>query len=172
MQRNSPRRGRQSVDRATARKIPTSNKKSPQTCAVAVWGLCVVYEWLTILPMMARWYVSVVSRRCTRVNNMPVTPPGWCGSWSAAPGGCCTVKGFGMLPNKSLQGKGLCTYKDTACSAYGGTTAHCLQVQGPLQEHTTFRESLVCYTSPPGGVDSLGFVRGSRLVRHSGWRSK
>ena len=25
------------------------------------------------------------------------------------------VKGFGMLPNKSLQGKGLCTYKDTAC---------------------------------------------------------
>ena len=28
-----------------------------------------------------------------------------------------------MLPNKSLQGKGLCTYKDTACSAYGGTTA-------------------------------------------------
>ena len=35
-----------------------------------------------------------------------------------------------MLPNKSLQGKGLCTYKDTACSAYGGTTAHCLQVQG------------------------------------------
>ena len=35
-----------------------------------------------------------------------------------------------MLPNKSLQGKRLCTYKDTACSAYGGTTAHCLQVQG------------------------------------------
>lgn len=28
----------------------------------------------------------------------------------------------------------------------------CLQVLGPLQEHTTFRESLVCYTSPPGGV--------------------
>ena len=35
-----------------------------------------------------------------------------------------------MLPNKSLQGKGLCTYKDTACSAYGGTTAHCLRMQG------------------------------------------
>ena len=49
---------------------------------------------------------------------------------------------------------------------------HCLQVQGPLQEHTTFRESLVCYTSPPGGVGSSGFVRGSRLARHSGWRSK
>ena len=25
------------------------------------------------------------------------------------------VKGFGMLPNKFLQGKRLCTYKDTAC---------------------------------------------------------
>ena len=37
-----------------------------------------------------------------------------------------------MLPNKSLQGKGLCTYKDTACSTCGGTTAHCLQVQGTL----------------------------------------
>ena len=49
---------------------------------------------------------------------------------------------------------------------------HCLQVLGPLQEHTTFRESLVCYTSPPGGVDSSGSVRGSRLARHSGWRSK
>ena len=24
---------------------------------------------------------------------------------------------------------------------------HCLQALGPLQEHTTFRESLVCYTS-------------------------
>ena len=49
---------------------------------------------------------------------------------------------------------------------------HCLQALGPLQEHTTFRESLVCYTSPPGGVDSLESVRGSRLARHSGWRSK
>ena len=77
-------------------------------------------------------------------------------------------KGFGMLPNKSLQGKGLCTYKDTACSAYGGTMAHCLQVLGPLQEHTTFRESLVCYTSPPGGVDAFPSLWG----RHSGWRSK
>ena len=27
---------------------------------------------------------------------------------------------------------------------------HCLQALDPLQEHTTFRESLVCYTSPPG----------------------
>ena len=25
---------------------------------------------------------------------------------------------------------------------------HCLQALGPLQEHTTFRESLVCYTFP------------------------
>ena len=27
----------------------------------------------------------------------------------------------------------------------------CLQALGPLQEHTTFRESLVCYTSPLAG---------------------
>lgn len=35
---------------------------------------------------------------------------------------------------------------------------HCLQVLGPLQEHTTFRESLVCYTSPGGvyGSDDSG----------------
>ena len=35
---------------------------------------------------------------------------------------------------------------------------HCLQALGPLQEHTTFRESLVCYTSPPGGVYVLGVL--------------
>ena len=55
-----------------------------------------------------------------------------------------------MLPNKSLQGKGLCTYKDTACSAYGGTMAHCLRVISPLQGRTTFNESLVRYTSLRG----------------------
>lgn len=55
-----------------------------------------------------------------------------------------------MLPNKSLQGKRLCTYKDTACSAYGGTTAHCLRVISPLQGRTTFNESLVRYTSLRG----------------------
>ena len=51
-------------------KLPTSNKKRPQTCAVAVWGLCTVYEWVTILPMMARWCVFVVSRRCTPPGNI------------------------------------------------------------------------------------------------------
>ena len=35
---------------------------------------------------------------------------------------------------------------------------HCLQALGPLQEHTTFRESLVCYTSPPGEVYVLGVL--------------
>ena len=35
----------------------------------------------------------------------------------------------------------------------------------------TLEQSLVCYTSP-GGVASSGFVRGSRLGRCSGWRSK
>ena len=34
----------------------------------------------------------------------------------------------------------------------------CLQALGPLQEHTTFRESLVRYTSPPGGVYVLGVL--------------
>ena len=37
---------------------------------------------------------------------------------------------------------------------------HCLQALGPLQEHTTFRESLVCYTSPPGEVYVLGVLPG------------
>ena len=37
---------------------------------------------------------------------------------------------------------------------------HCLQALGPLQEHTTFRESLVCYTSPPGGVYAVSVLPG------------
>ena len=32
-----------------------------------------------------------------------------------------------MLPNKFLHSKRLCMYKDTACSACVGTTAHCLR---------------------------------------------
>lgn len=42
-----------------------------------------------------------------------------------------------MLPNKSLQGKGLCTYKDIACKALC-VQKHCLQMLGPLQGHTDF----------------------------------
>ena len=49
---------------------------------------------------------------------------------------------------------------------------HCLQVQGPLQEHTTFRESLVCYTSPPGGVYVLGVLPGVFIIRSAGRRGR
>lgn len=59
-------------------KFTHRQRESPQTRAVAVWGLC---------------HAAILLRAtesCSR---------------SAAPGGCCTVKGFGMLPNKFLQGK-------------------------------------------------------------------
>lgn len=55
--------------------------------------------------------------------------------------------GFGILPNKFLQRKGLCMYRAIACkSSVLYIRLPCLQALGPLQEHTTFRESLVCYT--------------------------
>lgn len=44
----------------------------------------------------------------------------------------------------------------------------CLQALGPLQEHTTFRESLVCYTSPPGGVYVLGVLPGVSIIQFVG----
>ena len=47
---------------------------------------------------------------------------------------------------------------------------HCLQALGPLQEHTTFRESLVCYTSPPGEVYVLGVLPGVFVIRFVGFR--
>ena len=48
----------------------------------------------------------------------------------------------------------------------------CLQVLGPLQEHTTFRESLVCYTSPPGGVYVLGVLPGVSIIQSAGCRGR
>ena len=48
----------------------------------------------------------------------------------------------------------------------------CLQVLGPLQEHTTFRESLVCYTSPPGGVYVLGVLPGVFIIQSAGCRGR
>ena len=48
----------------------------------------------------------------------------------------------------------------------------CLQALGPLQEHTTFRESLVCYTSPPGGVYVLGVLLGVFIIRSAGRRGR
>ena len=82
--------------------------------------------------------------------------------------------GFGILPNKFLQRKGPCMYRAIACkSSVLYIRLPCLQALGPLQEHTTFRESLVCYTSPPGGVYVLGvlpcvFIIQSAVRR---WRS-
>ena len=49
---------------------------------------------------------------------------------------------------------------------------HCLQALGPLQEHTTFRESLVCYTSPPGEVYVLGVLPGVFVIRFVGFRGR
>ena len=49
---------------------------------------------------------------------------------------------------------------------------HCLQVQGPLQEHTTFRDSLVYYTSPPGGVYVLGVLPGVSIIQFVGCRGR
>ena len=49
---------------------------------------------------------------------------------------------------------------------------HCLQALGPLQEHTTFRESLVCYTSPPGGAYVLGVLPGVSIIQFVGCRGR
>ena len=59
---------------------------------------------------------------------------------------------------------------------------HCLQEQrlykrlhcllDPLQEHTTFRESLVRYTSPPGGVYVLGVLPGVSIIQSAGCRGR
>ena len=82
--------------------------------------------------------------------------------------------GLGFFPTSFLQRKGPCMYRAIACkSSVLYIRLPCLQALGPLQEHTTFRESLVCYTSPPGGVYVLGvlpcvFIIQSAVRR---WRS-
>ena len=48
----------------------------------------------------------------------------------------------------------------------------CLQALGPLQEHTTFLESLVCYTSPPGGAYVLGALPGVAIIQSAGCRER
>ena len=81
--------------------------------------------------------------------------------------------GFGILPNKSLQRKGPCMYRAIACkSSVLYIRLPCLQALGPLQEHTTFRESLVCYTSPPGGVYVLGVLPGVSIIQFVGCRGR
>lgn len=95
------------------------------------------------------------------------------------PGACCGAArawqlcGFGILPNKFLQRKGPCMYRAIACkSSVLYIRLPCLQALGPLQEHTTFRESLVCYTSPPGGVYVLGVLPGVFIIRSAGRRGR
>lgn len=81
--------------------------------------------------------------------------------------------GFGILPNKFLQRKGPCMYRAIACkSSVLYIRLPCLQALGPLQEHTTFRESLVCYTSPPGGVYVLGVLPGVFIIQSAGRRGR
>ena len=95
------------------------------------------------------------------------------------PGACCGAAkawqlcGFGILPNKFLQRKGPCMYRAIACkSSVLYIRLPCLQALGPLQEHTTFRESLVCYTSPPGGVYVLGVLPGVSIIQFVGCRGR
>ena len=77
--------------------------------------------------------------------------------------------GFGILPNKFLQRKGA-MYIQGHCLQEQRLyrRLHCLQALGPLQEHTTFRESLVCYTSPPGGVYVLGVLPCVSIIQSAG----
>ena len=106
---------------------------------------------------------------------------GCCVCWMVSAGaeaGCGAARawqlcGFGILPNKSLQRKGPCMYRAIACkSSVLYIRLPCLQALGPLQEHTTFRESLVCYTSPPGGVYVLGVLPGVFVIRFVGFRGR
>ena len=54
------------------------------------------------------------------------------------PAGAARSKGLGCCPTSSCKARGLCIDKDIACRACVGTTAHCLQMLGPLQGHTDF----------------------------------
>lgn len=96
----------------------------------------------------------------------------WLRASECGPCACCDAArawrlcGFGILPNKFLQRKGPCMYRAIACkSSVLYIRLPCLQALGPLQEHTTFRESLVCYTSPPGGVYVLGVLPGVSIIQ-------
>ena len=198
------RRGRQSADRATARKIPTSTKKSPQTCAVTVWGLCAVCDFVDAT-------IFVVSRRCTPPGNILLRSTK-CSQlkccarrvlhvqrvWDAAQQvlatqGAVYIQGHclqGFVRTKALLaaeffhtiGAGVCRVSKLShdrsstgvrarCRVYKLPVAVDLRWKAPCKGTRTLEQSLVCYTSP-GGVDSSGFVRGSRLGRCSGWRSK
>ena len=174
------RRGCQSVDRATARKTPTSNKKALRR-ALSRSGGFVLSAILLALPFS--WCHEDVRRRkhFVEVNKMLTAEV-------LRPAGAARSKGLGCFPTRPL-----CIDKDIACKALC-VQKHCLRQsfftryawacvvsrnsvkrRGSGEKSPkgtrTLEQSLVCYTSP-GGVDSSGFVRGSRLGRCSGWRSK
>lgn len=118
---------------------------------------------------------------CGAANLCKISPGGlrWLRASECGPCACCGAArawrlcGFGILPNKFLQRKGPCMYRAIACkSSVLYIRLPCLQALGPLQEHTTFRESLVCYTSPPGGVYVLGVFPGVCIIRSAGRRGR
>ena len=105
--------------------------------------------------------VAGATAGCGAADLCMISPGGvrWLRASERGPGACCGAAragrlcGFGILPNKFLQRKGPCMYRAIACkSSVLYIRLPCLQALGPLQEHTTIRESLVCYTTPSGGV--------------------
>ena len=102
----------------------------------------------------------------------------WCvGSWYVCPAGPL------MMVHQSAGRACLWRSVGTAAAVglgYVPTSAckglyirlHCLRTLCPLQEHTTFNESLVCYTSPPGGVYVLDVIPGVSIIRSGGCRGR
>lgn len=81
--------------------------------------------------------------------------------------------GLGFFPTSSCNARGrVCTGPLACKSSVLYIRLPCLQALGPLQEHTTFRESLVCYTSPPGGVYVFGVLPGVCIIRSAGRRGR
>ena len=125
--------------------------------------------------------VAGAAAGCGAADLCMISPGGvrWLRASERGPGACCGAArawqlcGFVILPNKFLQRKGPCMYRAIACkSSVLYIRLPCLQALGPLQEHTTFRESLVCYTSPPGGVYVLGVLPGVSIIQFVGCRGR
>ena len=92
-------------------------------------------------------------------------------SWSAAPGGCCTFKGFGMLPNKSA------LYKQKHCKQGFVRTKALLaaSVMGLRRiacdvQFFTDSSRLDCQAASRGGGHSSRSVSDGRNVRLSSLR--
>ena len=137
---------------------------------LAVWFFPIVSAGRRPAPSCKRKSLSclIVGRAFVLSGGLIVWGCGCCGA--ARAGRLC---GFGILPNKFLQRKGPCMYRAIACkSSVLYIRLPCLQALGPLQEHTTFRESLVCYTSPPGGVYVLGVLPGVSIIQFVGCRGR